>query len=144
MDVQKKLEQYFGQIMEKRCIVQFEAERYNELVESALPHGIDYSKTRVQKSVKDGVGDIMVRAAEQKERVNRAQQELYELEDQVVSQIRGLHNAEYNQILFKVYLQGKTLKQTSIEMDKCYSLVRGKHKEALQAFADKYPEVLMA
>lgn len=142
MDVQEKLKRYFGQLIEKRYIVQLETERYSELVEGAKPRGIDYSKTRVQKSVEDNLCNNTIRLADQKERVHRAQSEFYGLEDQIVDQIRGLHNPIYNQILYKVYVQGKSLKVTQKEMDVSYSFVRDKHKEALQAFADKYPEVL--
>ena len=56
----------------------------------------------------------------------------------IIKQIRGLHNNYFNQILFKVYVQFKSVKQASKEMKKSYNYTVELHNKALAAFEETY------
>ena len=103
--------------------------------------GIDYTKDRVMTRPSDrlcsDVCDIMTLDKKITDKIDR----FVDAREQIIDQIRGLHNAAFNQILFKVYVEYKSLKQTSSEMHRSYAFVRDKHKEALQAFEETYSDL---
>lgn len=59
-------------------------------------------------------------------------------QDEVLKQIRALHNLRYIQILTKVYIQDKNIKVASLEMGVSYNYALEVHKKALAAFEEKY------
>ena len=60
----------------------------------------------------------------------------------MIKQIQGMHNAKYMQLLFKVYVQFKSIKEAFAEMGMTYQYVRELHKKALAAFEEMYADVL--
>lgn len=63
-------------------------------------------------------------------------------QDEVLKQIRELHNLRYIQILTKVYIQDKSIKTASLEMGVSYNYVLEQHKKALAAFEEMHVNVL--
>lgn len=60
----------------------------------------------------------------------------------IIEQIQGLHNTKYVQLLFKVYVQYKSVKEAAFEMNMSYPYVRGLHRQALAEFEETYADVL--
>ena len=58
--------------------------------------------------------------------------------EQIIKEIRGLRDKNYVQVLYKVYVQYKTVKQASKEMKKCYNYTVELHNKALAAFEKTY------
>ena len=69
-----------------------------------------------------------------KEQISKEIEKLIMIKNQVIHEIRELHNADYVQILYKIYVENKTLKESAREMQKSYNYVLNVHKKALAAF----------
>lgn len=102
---------------------------------------IRYDRDRVQTSPQDRLCSDVCDIVSFNERINNRIDRFVDAKEKVIEQIRGLHNAAFNQVLFSVYVEYKSLKQTAVEMGRCYTFVRDKHKEALEAFEKTYPDL---
>ena len=101
--------------------------------------GIDYSDERVQTSPS---GDSLCRQVTNyvacDDEINAEIDRFVDAKNLIIKQIRGLHNNYFNQILFKVYVQFKSVKQASKEMKKSYNYTVELHNKALAAFEETY------
>lgn len=73
-----------------------------------------------------------------KEQISREIEKLTMIKNQIIHEIRQLHDADYIQVLFKKYVQYKTLTITAIEMKRSYNYVLNVHKKALAAFEEAH------
>lgn len=89
----------------------------------------------------DRMGDNVTKVADISKEIDEEIVTLLLKQDMVIKQIRGLHNYEYIQVLFKVYIQGMNIKQAAQEMERSYNFVRDIHKKALAAFEEKYSKM---
>lgn len=97
--------------------------------------GIDYSKERVQTSpVGDKLCSDVSRYIAFNEQINAEIDRFVDAKEQIIKEIRELHNAEYIKVLYKVYVQFKSLKVTAAEMNRSYNFVLDIHKKALSEF----------
>lgn len=104
--------------------------------------GIDYSAERVQTSPSgDSLCKAVTNYVDFNEQINREIDKFSDAKEQIIRQIRGLHNARYSQVLFKVYVQFKSLKVASGEMGMSYQYVRNLHKKALTRFEETYDDL---
>ncbi len=115
-----------------------------ELLEGMKIHacstgGADYSRERVQTSLS---GDRLCSDVSSyvvfDERITDEIHKFTEAKNQIISEIRGLHDKHYIQVLFKVYVQFKSIRQASKEMKMSYSYVIELHKKALAEFERTY------
>ena len=98
---------------------------------------------KVQSSpVADRMGDNVARAADIDTRIDKELCSFWDKQDEVTKQIQGLHNVKYMQLLFKVYIQEKSIRQAAREMKMSYGYVMQLHKQALEAFEGMYADVL--
>ena len=146
MNDKKKLtaKKYLQQLEILDIQINQDIERSSEMKENAIgTNGIDYSKDRVQTSA---VGDKLC-----KDVTNYVAYDSYvdteidrfvNAKQQIIKEIRGLHDKDYIQVLFKVYVQFKSLKVAAREMKRSYNYVLDIHKKALQAFEETYPNLI--
>lgn len=73
-----------------------------------------------------------------KEQISKEIEKLTTIKNQVIHEIRQLHNADYIQILYKIYVENKTLKESAKEMQKSYNYILTVHKKALAAFEETH------
>ena len=73
-----------------------------------------------------------------KEQISKEIEKLTMIKNQVIHEIRQLHNADYIQILYKIYVENKTLKESAKEMQKSYNYILTVHKKALATFEATY------
>lgn len=131
---------YLGQLQELDTNINQDLERLNDIsINACSTGGIDYSAERVQTSL---TGDSLCRQVTNyvdfNEQINREINSFSDAKEQIIKQIRGLHDARYSQVLFKVYVQFKTLKVASGEMGMSYQYVRNLHRAALARFEETY------
>lgn len=101
------------------------------------------SPVKVQSSsVIDRMGDNTAKAMSIDERISENIILLWEKQDEVIKQIQGLHNGNYIQVLFKIYVQKKSVREAAREMKVSYRYVSELHKKALKAFEKMYSDVL--
>lgn len=115
-------------------------ERLSEMKLNAMSTGgIDYSRERVQTSaVGDRLCSDVVRYTELDAHINAQIDKFVDAKEQIIREIRELHNVEYIKILVKVYVQFKNLKITAAEMGKSYNHVIDAHKKALKSFEETH------
>lgn len=92
--------------------------------------------------ISDLMGDKTSKAVDLGKKIDEEINNLWNKQQKVVKEIQSLHNVDYIRILFKVYVQFKTIKQASFEMKKSYSYTVELHKKALAAFEAAYSYIL--
>lgn len=102
---------------------------------------IRYDRDKVQASPQDRLCNDVCDIVTFDDRLNNRIDRFIDAREKIIAQIRGLHNATYNQVLFKVYVEYKSLRQTAIEMGRCYAFIRDRHKSALAEFEVTYPDL---
>ena len=121
--------EYLGQLQELDTNINQDLERLDDMKTNACSTGaIDYSAERVQTSPS---GDSLCKAVTNYVAFN----------DEINAEIDRFCDAKnliINQILFKVYVQFKTVKQASKEMKKSYNYTVELHNKALAAFEETY------
>ena len=135
--------EYLEQLQELDININQDIERLESMKNNACGTGaIDYSKDRVQTSPS---GDALCRQVTNyvsfNKHINQEIDKFSDAKNLIIQQIRGLHNKYYIQVLFKVYVQFKTLKQASKEIGLSYQYVRDLHKKALKAFEKLYSDL---
>lgn len=132
--------EYLGQLEELDIKINQDLERLEEMKTDACnPGGIDYSKDRVQTSISgDKLGGQVTRYVTLNEYINAEIDRFADAKEQIISEIRGLHDTHYIQLLFKVYVQFKSIREAAGEMKISYSYAVELHKKALKAFSETY------
>lgn len=141
-DTKKSLsaKRYLEQLQELDTKINQNLERLAEMKEDATSAGgIDYSKERVQTSCSgDSLGNAVTRYVSFDEQINAEIGRFVDAKNQIIDEIRGLHVNNYIQVLFKVYVQFKSIKVAASEMNMSYPYVREVHKKALAMFEETY------
>ena len=132
--------EYLGQLEFLDTSINQDLERLNDMrINACSTGGIDYSDERVQTSPS---GDSLCRQVTNyvafDDEINAEIDRFVDAKNLIIKQIRGLHNNYFNQILFKVYVQFKGVKQASKEMKKSYNYTVELHNKALAAFEETY------
>ena len=132
--------EYLGQLQELDTNINQDLERLDDMKTNACSTGgIDYSAERVQTSPSgDSLCKTVTNYVAFNDEINAEIDRFYNAKNLIIKQIRGLHNNYFNQILFKVYVQFKTVKQASKEMKKSYNYTVELHNKALAAFEETY------
>lgn len=134
--------EYLGQLQELDTNINQDLERLDDITNACSTGGIDYSAERVQTSPSgDSLCKAVTNYVDFNEQINREIDKFSDAKEQIIRQIRGLHNARYSQVLFKVYVQFKSLKVASGEMGMSYQYVRNLHKAALTKFEETYDDL---
>ena len=101
--------------------------------------GIDYSAERVQTSSSgDGLCKGVSAYVDFNNKINEEIDNFIDAKNKIIQEIRDLHDADYIQVLFKKYVQFKTLTITAREMKRSYNYVLNVHKKALAAFEEAH------
>ena len=126
----------------KREIAQLqESKQY--FLERASSITVPVDRIKVQTSTTaDMVGDGVTNARSLDEEIDRLYSVLWKRENNIMKMILHMHDVNYMQVLFKVYIQGKTIKQASQEMGRSYYFVLDVHKKALAEFDKRYSSFL--
>ena len=135
--------EYLGQLEFLDTSINQDLERLNDMrINACSTGGIDYSDERVQTSPS---GDSLCRQVTNyvafDDEINAEIDRFVDAKNLIIKQIRGLHNNYFNPILFKVYVQFKTLKVASGEMGMSYQYVRNLHSAALTRFEEIYDDL---
>ncbi|MCI8484701.1 MAG: hypothetical protein HFH41_10220 [Lachnospiraceae bacterium] len=139
LSAKKYLEQL--QIIDEKITQNLEELELMKLKACSLP-GMDYSRERVQTtSSGDGLGNTVVRYTARSQEIDQEIDQLAQAKDKIRRQIQGLNEKNYMQVLFKIYVQYKSIKIAAAEMEKSYSYVVALHKRALEEFEKVYQDL---
>lgn len=133
-------EKYLSQLEIIDTQINQDIERLEEMKADAMSTGgIDYSRDRVQTSkVGDRLCSDIARYTDFDEKINAEIDRFVDAKEQVIREIRELRDVNYIQVLYKVYVQFKTVKVASVEMKRSYNFVLDVHKKALKAFEEMH------
>lgn len=100
---------------------------------------MDYSAERVQTSP-DGSGFTRIsdRITDIQREINDEIDQWHDMRHERIGQIQKLSKVEYVSILFKRYVQYKSLETVASEMDFTYNYTCNLHGEALKEFSEKF------
>lgn len=132
--------EYLGQLEVIDEQINQNLERLANMKEDATcAGGIDYSRERVQTSTSgDKLCSDVVRYTALNEDINAEIDEFVSAKEQIIREIRGLRKKDFIRVLYKIYVQYKSIRQTAKEMKLSYSYVIEVHKKALKAFEETY------
>ena len=135
--------EYLEQLQELDINISQDLERLADMKTSACSTGgIDYSSDRVQTSTSgNNLCSQVTNYITLNEQINQEIDRFSDAKNLIIQQIRDLQNKYYIQVLFKVYVQYKNLKQASKEIGLSYQYVRNIHKKALKAFEELHTDL---
>lgn len=132
-------QEYLTQLQNINAAINQDIHRLEEMRSRAtFGSAIQYDRDRVQTSPHDTMSDAVISIVDMDARINQKIDRYAEAKEQIIDQIRGLHDALYTQILYDVYVMGLTLRQTALEIDRSYNNILHHHKKALDAFEKEY------
>lgn len=142
MSEKKKLsaKKYLEQLEIIDMMINQDLERLDDMkTDACSAGGIDYSKDRVQTSMSgDSIGNVVVRYMTLNDEINAEIDSFVNAKNQIIQEIRGLKDKNYINVLYKVYVQYKSVRQASKEMKMSYSYVIELHNRALDMFENTY------
>lgn len=140
----KKLtaKQYLDQLRVIDTKINQKMEELADLMTAATSTGaIDYSKDRVQTSPQNAQENRICKYVDLDAEINREIDEFVDIKHRVTKEIQELNVDYYITILFKVYVQYKTVKDAANEIGLSYQYVRDLHKKALKAFEELHTDL---
>lgn len=112
-----------------------ELERLKASLES-ISTGTD--SERVQTTPKDRLSEEITRIVDLEKEINSDLGALLMLRNKIINEIQSMDNPVYINILYKRYVQYKSLEEIAVEMSYSYTRLRHLHGRALQGFKKKY------
>lgn len=140
----KKLtaKQYLDQLRVIDTKINQKMEELADLMTAATSTGaIDYSKDRVQTSPQNAQENRICKYVDLDAEINREIDEFVDIKHRVTKEIQELNVDYYIKILFKVYVQYKTVKDAANEIGLSYQYVRDLHKKALKVFEELHTDL---
>lgn len=134
--------QYLDQLRVIDTKINQKMEELADLMTAATSTGaIDYSKDRVQTSPQNAQENRICKYVDLDAEINREIDEFVDIKHRVTKEIQELNVDYYIKILFKVYVQYKTVKDAANEIGLSYQYVRDLHKKALKAFEELHTDL---
>ena len=134
--------QYLEQLKVIDTKINQKMEELADLMTAATSTGaIDYSKDRVQTSPQNAQENRICKYVDLDAEINREIDEFVDIKHRVTKEIQELNVDYYIKILFKVYVQYKTVKDAANEIGLSYQYVRDLHKKALKAFEELHTDL---
>ena len=112
-----------------------ELERLKSSLES-ISTGTD--SERVQTTPRDKVSEDVPQMVDLKREIESDIKALLILKNKIINEIQSMDNPVYIDILYKRYVQYKSLEEIAVEMSYSYTRLRHLHGRALQGFKKKY------
>ena len=112
-----------------------ELERLKSSLES-ISTGTD--SERVQTTPRDRLSEEITRIVDLEKEINSDLGAMLMLRNKIINEIQSMDNPVYKNILYKRYVQYKSLEEIAVEMSYSYTRLRHLHGRALQGFKKKY------
>lgn len=134
--------QYLGQLREIDAKINRDLERLEEMKAKAFSGGAaGYGRERVQASL---IGDKLCSDVSEyvdfNEEINAKIDSFIDAKWQIISEISKLRDSRHADVLYKIYVQYKSIRDVAQEMGMSYSYTAALHNNALQAFEEAWPE----
>lgn len=101
--------------------------------------GMRTDEERVQNHASgDELSNMVIKYISLENDINRDIKRFINEKNIIINQIQGLDDARYIQVLYKRYIEFKSLELIAVEMGYSYDSIRHMHGHALQVFETKY------
>lgn len=134
---------YLTQLEELEINISQDLEMLEEMKASACGlRGADYDREKVQTShTADSLGNAVTQYVSLDGKIHEEIERFTSAKNRIISEIRGLHDRKYTQLLFKVYVQFKSIRQAADEMKMSYRYTIQVHNQALKSFGETYTDL---
>lgn len=130
--------EYLRQLRRLELCIEQRQEELNRLRELIGCNAIDYGE-RVQTSPSaDSIPNEVIIRAELEADISRKIERFLQLKHKIINEIQSLDNAVYVSILYKRYVEYKSLEEIAVEMNYSYIHIKRLHGYALKKFSAKY------
>ena len=124
--------QYLEQIRRYDFLIESKISERKHLQSLATSSGIDYSCERVQTSPSpDRMGDLVSKIVDTQSEIADMISEYLNKKNEVIQTIESVDNIRFHEILYKRYVDGKSLGTISDEMHINYDYLKHLHIKAL-------------
>ena len=131
--------QYLNQISRLDRMIQNKLAEISQLRELAMSISAVKNEERVQTTPNfDKIGTAYCKIEEMEEKLDKLIDEYVDKKNLIISQIDGIENETYYEILFARYIEKKTFEKIADEMTYSFRNVTRLHGRALQEFEKKY------
>ena len=131
--------QYLNQISRLDRMIQNKLSEISQLRELAMSVSAVKNEERVQTTPNfDKIGTAYCKIEEMEEKLDKLIDEYVDKKNLIISQIDGIENETYYEILFARYIEKKTFEKIADEMTYSFRNVTRLHGRALQEFEKKY------
>ena len=131
--------EYLRQLHRLEICIEQRQEELNRLRELIGSHAIDYGE-RVQTSPSaDSIPNEVISRAELEADISRKIERFLQLKHKIINEIQSLDNAVYVSILYKRYVEYKSLEEIAVEMNYSYRQIKRLHGLALLDFKKDVP-----
>ena len=94
----------------------------------------------MQTTPRDRLSEEITRIVNLEKQINSDLGAMLMLRNKIINEIQSMDNPVYIDILYKRYVQYKSLEEIAVEMSYVYVHTRRLHGLALQAFRARYPQ----
>ena len=131
--------EYLCQISRLDRMINNKLSEISQLRELAMSVSAVKNEERVQTTPNfDNIGTAYCKIEEMEEKLDKLIDEYVDKKNLIISQIDGIENETYYEILFARYIEKKTFEKIADEMTYSFRNVTRLHGRALQEFEKKY------
>ncbi len=123
----KELDMRIGHKLEEKQRILCDAERITPAGASGGGSG----------GASDRIGNTVAKLMDLEAEIDKDVDRLADLRHRIIAEIHALHDVRYEKILFKRYVEYKSLEQISVEIGYTYTWTKHMHGYALLAFGKK-------
>ncbi len=136
-----KAKEYLQQLKRLDILIKQKNKEVDNLrLKSKSTSSIDYSKEKVQTSPSGEASFVKLigRIVDLETEISQEINIFVEEKHKIINQIQKLNNADYIRLLYKRYVEYKSLERICVEMDFSYDYIKHLHGCALKDFEDKF------
>ena len=134
-----KAKEYLQQLQRLDTVINQKIKEVQALrVQARSTGGLDYSKERVQSSPSGDAPFVkpICRIIDLEAEINAEIDRFVDEKHKIINQIQGLKNSDYIRLLFKRYVEFKSLERICVEMNFSYDYIKHLHGYALKDFEE--------
>lgn len=135
-----KAKEYLQQLQRLDTVINQKIKEVHDLrLQAQSTGGIDYSKERVQTSPSGDAPFVkpICRIIDLEAEINAEIDKFVDEKHKIINQIQGLKNSDYISLLYKRYVEYKSLERICVEMNFSYDYIKHLHGYALKDFEDR-------
>lgn len=133
-----KAKEYLQQLKRLDTLINQKIKELDELRSISTVGSVDYSTERVQSSHSQDALFVRIvhRMIELEQEINAEIDNFVDTKHLIINQIHTLRNTDYIMLLFKRYVEYKSLERICVEMNFSYDYIKHLHGYALKAFEE--------